>query len=376
MTPPSWLPLPLACFLALVGVRATSAQCYRFSSVSSGTAASLTVNITNLPRPTVTSLMGTGRRYFYDLRGLSGNTVSLSLGKATDTRSVFPVNESEQSPKGLFSIYVDSSPLFPTLSIQVASSNYNDAEHKTSNGLAAVIALTARLNPNRPNVLLPNGLPSTLPPLSSWSGAATISASLRTATSFTPLSGTLASIGTCSVSPHRSCKDAVSQLKQIHIPPGDPIDGFIRNQICIAETSCDSQDIKDKDWLNNVVSDFISPFTMQSGRWKQVEDMCRRSPLIMVQSQRLECEEDMADYHISYDLQNALNKNGCGTSADWDLIGGLLTQCVETGVDKDVAEGWVRRISKVVASETVLLERSLVRDRCIQYRSQRGQPLQ
>jgi hypothetical protein len=62
-----------ACFLLLTGVRIPSAQCYTFSS---GSAASLTVNITNLPAPSISSGI-----YSYSLD--SGFTASLTVGQTT-----------------------------------------------------------------------------------------------------------------------------------------------------------------------------------------------------------------------------------------------------------------------------------------------------
>ena len=66
-----------ACFLLLTGVRIASAQCYTFSS---GSAASLTVNITNLPAPSISSGI-----YSYSLD--SGFTASLTVGQTTYTPS-------------------------------------------------------------------------------------------------------------------------------------------------------------------------------------------------------------------------------------------------------------------------------------------------
>jgi uncharacterized protein (TIGR03437 family) len=73
------IPFPFACFLLLTGVRVASAQCYTFSS---GSAARLTVDITNLPSPTMPS----PGIYQYSGSGLAG-TASLTKGQTTYTSS-------------------------------------------------------------------------------------------------------------------------------------------------------------------------------------------------------------------------------------------------------------------------------------------------
>jgi hypothetical protein len=69
----------LGFFLAFVGCRAASAQCYEFSS---GSAASLSLDIANLPAPTVNTANGT-TTYMYTLSNVAGNTSSLTIGSTT-----------------------------------------------------------------------------------------------------------------------------------------------------------------------------------------------------------------------------------------------------------------------------------------------------
>jgi hypothetical protein len=186
--------VPLACFLVLVGVRPTSAQCYRFSS---GTAASLTVNITNLPQPKIIPT-GIGFRYDYNLDRLTGNTVTLSLGASTHSGSVFQPS----GPDPTFSIIVSSGPSITLLEILAGSKDNN------GNGFSAMVILSAGSNskqldlavptPNPlPSGLLPDGLLPTLPSISAWS-TAFISAALLTGPSYTPFHGTLDAVGSCS----------------------------------------------------------------------------------------------------------------------------------------------------------------------------------
>jgi hypothetical protein len=35
----------------------------------------------------------------------------------------------------------------------------------------------------------------------------------------------------------------------------------------------------------------------------------------------------MADYHIAVDLQNSVNKNGCGSEKDWNQVGVIVELC-------------------------------------------------
>ena len=79
----------------------------------------------------------------------------------------------------------------------------------------------------------------------------------------------------------------------------------------------------------------------------------------------------MAEYHISADLQASLNKNGCGTSKDWDLIGDWLKECVEAGIKDD---GIINplELGTAYAFYTVKAERNKVREQCVNYRKANG----
>src|ERR1039457_2214031 len=131
-----------ACFLLLTGVPVASAQCYTFSS---GSAASLTVNITHLPPPTV---LTTPWIYQYSSESGLVATVSLTVGQTT----YFPAS----SPP-LIDVTVgnDLSSNFSSIDFNVAFSNTN---YITAGGLASAYWSAT---------YFPNGsLPATLPPLS------------------------------------------------------------------------------------------------------------------------------------------------------------------------------------------------------------------
>jgi hypothetical protein len=167
---------------------------------------------------------------------------------------------------------------------------------------------------------------------------------------------------------HKSCADAVKQLQNIKLAPGDPINGFIRNQTCIASASCSTNTISDKPWINSVISDFVSPFTTQSGQWKQVEAACRTHTILAP----LRCEQAMANYHINQDLQNALDKDGCGTQADWDAIAQELNQCIAAGVNEDVPVLGFNQAANWEAAREVISMRNDVRSQCMQDRKAKG----
>ena len=182
------------------------------------------------------------------------------------------------------------------------------------------------------------------------------------------------SLGMCSAPLVQTpCDTAISQLNNIRDPADDPTAGFVRNQKCIAVASCSSAAVKDNEWLNKVVEDFVSPFTSEKGRWKEIQASCRAlaGPAAF---KSMICQQRMAQYHIEEDLQMALNKNGCGSQEDWDAIGTMLKSCVSQGVSEDLGEVPLR--AQEFASSMVVMMRDSVRQKCIQYRTKKGLPLQ
>jgi CHAT domain-containing protein/tetratricopeptide (TPR) repeat protein len=145
-----WVPLVLASYLAFACARGAGAQCYRFSDSKSST--SVTVSITNLPAPTIAPGDQESVSYKYDLMGLSGNSVTLTVG--TNTATVIDVLA--------FSVTLSTGPFSGTTLMFVVVGN---------GWPRATIALHASSNPDLPTGLLPNGLPRRLPPRSVWSGA-------------------------------------------------------------------------------------------------------------------------------------------------------------------------------------------------------------
>jgi hypothetical protein len=163
----------------------------------------------------------------------------------------------------------------------------------------------------------------------------------------------------------RGVKDALSKIKKT-----DPTYGFYRNQACIADKACGNKNTLDNSqWLDKVVYDFITPLVEEKGNWKAVKEKCESSSLPV--GKGLFCQQSMAEYHISNDLQISVNKNGCGTEKDWDQIGEWLKECINAGVSEDVMNG-LQGVGKAYAKYTVAKERDKVRNACIEDRVNRN----
>lgn len=166
------------------------------------------------------------------------------------------------------------------------------------------------------------------------------------------------------------CDYAVASVKQEFnkIPASNPTYGFYRNQVCIADKSCASKaSLDNAGWLDNVVNDFITPLVKEEGKWKSIKAKC----LTYRHFAGLNCQDDMAKYHIKEDLQASVNKNGCGTEKDWDKIGAWLKACVDTGVKEDVVFGF-ESAGGWVASVILAWNRDAVRSACVTDRKARG----
>lgn len=165
------------------------------------------------------------------------------------------------------------------------------------------------------------------------------------------------------------CADAITQLEHVQPPPDDPTYGFVRNQLCIAKASCESPFIKDRKWLNQVVYDFVTPFTSQQGSWDYIENACRTGPGPHW-LRNLSCQTAMADYHIGQDLQNALDKDGCGTDPDWLAFEPILHNCIAAGIRSDL--DMFNSTAEDIANRQIIDDRNRVRTKCLEYR-QKGQ---
>jgi uncharacterized repeat protein (TIGR01451 family) len=169
---------PLACFLLLAGVGAASAQCYTFSS---GSAASLTVNITHLPAPT----KSTSVPWIYQYSSTSGltGTMSLTVGQTTYTQA-------DSSPTMLLSVGDDTSSNFSSFEINVA---FQTGNFIVAGGLASL---------NWSGNFFPNGsVPATLPPLSQASDRTLIVNVIGPSGTIANQTLSLTSVTSCSAGP-------------------------------------------------------------------------------------------------------------------------------------------------------------------------------
>lgn len=167
--------------VVLMTAHVLAAQCYQFS----GAAASLTVDITNLPTPTITS-DGFGDTYYvYNLVGLTGNSVVLSADGVTTSTSTFPTNSNSAE----FGISITSGANTGTvLNFVIAGT-----DDVTGNGFGVIVTLADEATPSFPKGILPNGLPITLPPIGAWTFTE-ITGTVIVGSTLTPFAGGLSSI--------------------------------------------------------------------------------------------------------------------------------------------------------------------------------------
>jgi hypothetical protein len=169
------------------------------------------------------------------------------------------------------------------------------------------------------------------------------------------------------------CTATVQKLQQLPQTPGDPTDGFALIQTCIASKACAGKaTLNDPAWLDAVVPTFVNPFLEQSGQWPAVESSCRALPKY-VPGRDLICQARMAYYHITNDLQNALNTQGCGTASDWKAVGTIISNCVSS--DYATYPPGVRQTFTFVADYVVQTARNSARGNCIAYRTKNKLPL-
>lgn len=169
------------------------------------------------------------------------------------------------------------------------------------------------------------------------------------------------------------CTQTVQKLQSQPLPPGDPTDGFVVNQTCIANDACAGKaNLQNPAWLDSVVPAFVNPFIAQNGQWKAVEKTCRDRPPWLPFRNEL-CQFDMATYHISNDLQNALDDDGCGTAADWKAVGNIISTCILNGL----SSYWpvFKQFASFIANAIVQNDRDSVRNKCIAYRTQHKLPI-
>jgi hypothetical protein len=127
------------------------------------------------------------------------------------------------------------------------------------------------------------------------------------------------------------CEEAAQDARDIaNQTGGQRRNGFDRTQACIAETSCASKgNSDDPTWLDKVMKKFIDKYKDETGDWPQVLESCNALPNLPLGIDERLCAYRMANYHITRDLQDSLNMEGCGTPGDWDRMGETIGQCID-----------------------------------------------
>lgn len=125
------------------------------------------------------------------------------------------------------------------------------------------------------------------------------------------------------------CQNEIQDLRAIDLSKPMPGDGFVKNQLCIAQKVCISHEkFDDAIWLDNVLADFIDAYLQKTQNWTTIIKKCEERKTLKPLD-ALYCQKDMAKYHIFTDLSQAVSKNGCGTDKDWKLLENAIRQCID-----------------------------------------------
>ncbi|CAF1519597.1 unnamed protein product [Rotaria sp. Silwood1] len=164
------------------------------------------------------------------------------------------------------------------------------------------------------------------------------------------------------------CNKAVEDLVQEveNLKDDNIVNGFAINQLCIGQTACKTREkLENPSWFDNVLNTFVEPYIQRAGNWSSVIRKCHDQWSVIPVVGKYRCQELMADYHIAQDLQNAVNRHGCGTQHDWDLVGEYIKDCVKKS-HIGVPFGETYAISEVIKN------RNIVREKCKKVRKPLG----
>ena len=153
------------------------------------------------------------------------------------------------------------------------------------------------------------------------------------------------------------CYQRVRELEKLPLDATDPTDGFLRNQHCIALKACQHKpEFENPVWLDQVMADFIDPYTQQQRDWGKVMAHCQQrstaNPL-----RNLLCQREMARYHIFTDLRGALAHDGCSTAADWQRLEGYISGCIDEADYPPLLSDYIKN--------RVVTYRNRVRQQCL-----------
>ncbi|SOU05120.1 hypothetical protein LMG19146_04051 [Xanthomonas arboricola pv. fragariae] len=173
------------------------------------------------------------------------------------------------------------------------------------------------------------------------------------------------------------CADSVSQLESSSKGPLDPRRLFHAQQTCIAKRSCELRCNMDNcQWMDSVIPGFSKPYLNGEGIWPAVEASCEvvhAALLGMIAGKWIadrECFATMGWYHVRVDLRAALEKYGCGSEADWALVGRQIEPCL-----RDTQPGYPSAYYEL-GGIFVHAERDKVRSQCLAARNSLGLPFE
>lgn len=140
----------------------------------------------------------------------------------------------------------------------------------------------------------------------------------------------------CPESDTFGCGKSVAQLEQAAKPSSDPRHLFHAQQSCIANKSCKLRcEMDNCQWMDEVIPGFVDPYLGGSGRWPAVEASCgdvKNQLGSMLGAKWIvdrECFSSMGWYHVQVDLLGALQRSGCGSQRDWNLVGDQIAPCLK-----------------------------------------------
>lgn len=186
-------------------------------------------------------------------------------------------------------------------------------------------------------------------------------------------SGAVCAPQDCPYSEDSGCGKGVADLQRVTMSSSDPRRLFHLQQTCIAKGSCEIRCLMDNcQWMDYVVPAFVEPYLEKRAFWPLVEASCEAVNALIkdykggrwVASQ--ECFATMGWYHVQVDLRDALEKFGCGSQKDWNMVGQRIIPCL-MGTQPENPRAYHQ-----VGGIFVHLARDRVRERCLTSRQKDG----
>lgn len=155
----------------------------------------------------------------------------------------------------------------------------------------------------------------------------------------------------------QTCKTEIEELRAIDLSKPSPTDGFVKNQLCIAQKACENREkFDDAIWLDNVLHDFVEAYIQKTNDWNKVIKKCETRQIVEPFG-GLFCQKDMAQYHIFTDLSHSVFAEGCGTYKDWKLLENAIRYCVKEAHYPPIISQFVKN--------RVITYRDQVRNQCL-----------